>query len=88
MSQKATLKLDHEDPDCTITDTVYVKKAVLTDMHIRLEGLDPSQYPDQFREEIKFFSKNLCAYIHPDDPVEVVSVEPSEKPVPTANPTF
>lgn len=88
MSQEVTLAVDHTDPDCTITHTVYVKKAVLTDMHVRLEGLDPSQYPDSLREELRFYSKNLTALIEPTDPVSVVSVSPSSTQVPTPSPTF
>lgn len=83
MSQEVVLSVNHTDPECILTTTVYVEKAVLSDVHVRLEGLDPSKYPDPIRDELTFYSKNMTAVIEPESAVTVESVSPSTEPVPS-----
>lgn len=80
MSQKVRLLYEG------VQYTVHVEKVLLTDEHIQLEGLDPSLYPSGIQNELRFHSKNLMTRITDDDPVSVVSVTPSDEPVPTPSP--
>lgn len=86
MSQEVTLSIEQSNPSCTLTFTIHVEKAVLTDMHVRLEGLDPSQYPEELHDHVEFYSKNLTTVIESDSNVTVESITPSTKPVPTTSP--
>lgn len=86
--------------DGEIERTVVAANAYIEDGYVRVTGLDPHCYPDEFRESIRMFSKNLTAMFpaDPDDPqwdehpaeteISVVSIEPTTEPVPQPDPYY
>ena len=83
-----------------VKETVIAREAAVEDDMVRVKGLDPAQCPDRFRENIRFFSKDMMA-IFPADrdsplaenisvetEIEVVKIEPTHEPVPETEPSF
>lgn len=79
MNYKVTL--GHEEPLVDEVE-VIVDTALLDSELIILGQFDPSFCPPDYEDGIRFHSAGLKASIWPESPVEVVSVRPTDEPVP------
>jgi hypothetical protein len=88
MPHKVTLSLSlPSTPSVHILTTSLITESVtLTSDRIRLEGLDPAQYPAAMRTHIDFHTDNHTAIIDRDGPLTVKEVQPTDDPVPATIP--
>lgn len=79
MNYKVTL--GHEEPLVNEVEVIVDTVMLDTDLVI-LGGFDPSFCPADYHDDLRFHSAGLKASIWPDSPVDVVSVRPTDEPVP------
>lgn len=84
MNYEATL---HKKETENVYGTVVVDKVEYKDIGdgywVKLEGTDPKCYPLFVQDkDLTWFSKNLTLMLHEDDPIDLIAVSTTDKPIP------